>query len=369
MRRIILHATSFKSFWAHYYLYEDNSFYEEFAKLGYQLLLSNQTIITNEDYILFVEARSLGYFKCVLPHLQFSAKIRYLIRYFLNKFKPNSHLNLNIYKQIRKTKTLHRTLLLIFEGKIDAPENHSLELGKLCNIIFTWNDDLVDDRKFKKINWPQPVKWPEFESVPFSKKKLLTNISANKYSSNSLELYSLRRESILFFENRLGDQFDLYGIGWNEPANIWQRRFGVPFVKFRSYKGRVNSKAETFSKYRFALIYENAQVPGWITEKIFDCLRSECIPIYFGAPNVQMYIPSDIFIDRRKFVKDEEILNFILSMDEHVYSKYIERISHYLKSAEFMNHLSTALAARIVEAIERESSYSIKYERRDNLLT
>ena len=48
----------------------------------------------------------------------------------------------------------------------------------------------------------------------------------------------------------------------------------------------------------FAICYENARdIPGYITEKIFDCFFAGCVPIYWGgAPNVTDHIPANTFI-------------------------------------------------------------------------
>lgn len=356
MPRIILHATNFNGFWAHYSLLNDDFFATTLRNRGYELLKSNECDLKDDDYVLFLEAKSLNFGRYLLTHCGLAGGLKFLIRnILLNARKRVTH-NSDMYEQCRKRNMLDRTLLLVLEGKIDAPENHSLDLGRLCKFIFTWNDDLVDNKKFIKTNWPQPIIWPEIQHVAFSKRKLLTNISANKFSSNDLELYSLRRKSIQYFENRFGDQFDLYGIGWNKPASLAQRKFGAPVIKFKSFKGEVLSKSDTFSKYRFALIYENAQVSGWITEKIFDCIRSMCVPIYLGAPNIDRFVPNDLYIDRQNFKNDEELADFLLKIDEGEYQKYLDNISSFLISREFTNHLSTALAEKIIASIESDES-------------
>ncbi len=41
--------------------------------------------------------------------------------------------------------------------------------------------------------------------------------------------------------------------------------------------------------------------PGYITEKIWDSFKARSIPIYWGASNIEEYIPINTFIDFRKF--------------------------------------------------------------------
>ena len=152
----------------------------------------------------------------------------------------------------------------------------------------------------------------------FGDKKLCALISGNKKVSHKLELYSEREKTIRWFENNALDDFDLYGIGWDKytSENRYIRFLVLKVAKlsklltpyFPSYKGMVESKLETLSKYKFAICYENAQmIPGYITEKIFDCFFAGCVPVYWGAPNITEHIPQNCFIDRRKFKSHEEL--------------------------------------------------------------
>lgn len=49
-------------------------------------------------------------------------------------------------------------------------------------------------------------------------------------------------------------------------------------------KTRFNdNKAEFLKQYRFYICPENASVEGYVTEKLFHCIGSGCVPIYWGA--------------------------------------------------------------------------------------
>src|SRR5205823_2205241 len=92
-------------------------------------------------------------------------------------------------------------------------------------------------------------------------------------------------------------------------------------------------KLNTYKKYRFCICFENTHtIPGYITEKIFDVFAAGCVPIYWGPDNIEEYIPEGCFIDYRKFKSDEEMLEFITSMQEDEYNQYIKNIRRFLKS-------------------------------------
>ncbi len=154
----------------------------------------------------------------------------------------------------------------------------------------------------------------------FFEKKLCTLVSANKTSKHPLELYSEREEAIRFFEDKPAGEFEFYGQRWDKAG-------------YKNYRGAPENKFEVMKNYRFSICYENTRdLKGYITEKIFDSFASGCVPVYWGASNVQDYIPENCFIDRRKFQDNEELYRFLKSMDEKTYNQYLENIQAFLKS-------------------------------------
>ncbi len=344
MKKLVLHAATFATFWAHYAVYQDRGFIDRLASLGYGLFLSNQTDLQNADYILFSEATSVGLQKFGLLN-----KIKYVAKILLGKTSLQAR---DVYAECQASGLYGKTAMIALEGVMGLPENHLPELSEMFPVVFTWNDTLVDGKRFLKYRWPQPTVWPRIESIPYNNKKVLVNISANKYASHSLELYAARRNSIRYFERQLGEQFDLYGIGWNIPATRSQRYLKTPVPLYSSYKGQVTSKATVFPRYRFALCYENAVVPGWITEKIFDCMRSDCVPIYWGAPNITDYVDAEAFVDRRRFKSDAELEAYLLSITEQEYERFQTAMQAYLQSERFAKFLSPAFADTIIRNLE-----------------
>lgn len=230
--------------------------------------------------------------------------------------------------------------LLLLESQIVRPDNFEAENHKYFKKIFTWRDDLIDEEKYFKINYAQSI--PEkIEVDPKGKDKLCTMIVGNKHFSHPLELYSERIKVIRWFEKNHPEDFDLYGVGWDEylfkGAFSKMNRFGtikkVLKSNYPSYKGRIESKREVLQNYKFAICYENARdIPGYITEKIFDCFFAECVPIYWGAPNVREHIPQDTFIDRRDFKNHTDLFNYINNMPQDKYTRYLEAINNFVKS-------------------------------------
>lgn len=244
--------------------------------------------------------------------------------------------NLQYVQQCVKNGWQKKLVLVLWEGPVVQPINWRLENHQLFDKIFTWDDDYVDNKKYFKLYYPQPeLPFRAFE-VPFSQKKLCTMITANKFYNQLGEIYSERVRAIKFFESKFPGDFDLYGIKWDKPVRRLHKWFPFLAPHYESYRGPVAEKGPVFSRYKFAVCYENTEgLRGYVTEKIFDCFRGGCIPIYLGAENIEDFVPTDTFIDKRKFASYDELLSFLQAITEKEYNQYMNNIGDYLKSDKF----------------------------------
>jgi hypothetical protein len=251
--------------------------------------------------------------------------------------------------------------LIIFESELIKKENFDFNNHLLFEKIFTWSDILIknDHEKYTKLNFSYDL--PK-KIIRYQKKKLCTLIAGNKRLNHPLELYSKRVEVIRWFEKNHIEDFDLYGIGWDRYYFSGPKLFrGLNRVNlitrllasdFPSYKGRVDSKKEVLKKYKFSICFENAKdIPGYITEKIFDCFFSGCVPIYWGANNIEEHIPKDCFIDYTQFSGLEEMYKYLKYMPDDVYQKYLDNIDKYLNSEACYSYSIEFFSNKIVDSV------------------
>jgi len=249
-------------------------------------------------------------------------------------------------KTLPSSNKIRKSYLILVESELIRPDNYDIKKHKYFNKIFTWHDELVDNKKYFKLNFSHL--FPKSINTDLSKKeKLCTLIAGNKKVNHPLELYSKRIEAIRWFEQNHLEDFDLYGVGWgkyrfNGPKII--RAFNrVPYLpqlfakltgqNYISYKGMVDNKNKTMDKYKFSICYENAKdIPGYITEKIFDSFFAGCVPIYWGTNNILNYVPKECFIDFRDFNSYEKLFNFIKNISDEEYVMYLNNIEKYLNS-------------------------------------
>jgi len=61
-----------------------------------------------------------------------------------------------------------------------------------------------------------------------------------------------------------------------------------------------NARKEDFlQKYKVYLAFENSAEPGYVTEKIMDGYAAGAVPVYWGAPDVDNYVPPNSMIHVR----------------------------------------------------------------------
>ena len=121
---------------------------------------------------------------------------------------------------------------------------------------------------------------------------------------------------------------------------------------FPSYRGKVERKIDVLRRTRFSICYENMRdMPGYITEKLFDCFFAGCIPVYWGANNIAEHVPPDCFIDRRQFADMSAVYAYLKSMDQQTYKGYQQRIAAFLESDAAKPFSAETFAETIVSTI------------------
>jgi alpha(1,3/1,4) fucosyltransferase len=251
--------------------------------------------------------------------------------------------NLSIVKEERILSFLQSSelILVLWEPPTVLPQQYSKYIHKYFKKILTWDDDLVDNKKYFKFNYA--ACHPMLKNiVPYSQKKFCCMICANKSSKYKNELYSERRNAIQFFEKKeMRKYFDLFGWDWARNG-------------YKNYKGQIPSKINVLKNYKFSICFENTKNhKGYVTEKIFDCFQAGVIPIYLGAPNVTDYIPDNCFIDFRKFKDYKRLFSYLKHMTQVEYETYIENIRRYLDSKRSEEFKKPYFEKRLLEVVVR----------------
>lgn len=102
---------------------------------------------------------------------------------------------------------------MLVESEVIVPRNWDIETQGQFSRLFTWRDSWIDNDRFFRLNYPNPIDTSDAELR--QPDRFCTLIAGNKLSSHPLELYSKRRQAIRWFERHHPEEFDLYGVGWD----------------------------------------------------------------------------------------------------------------------------------------------------------
>jgi hypothetical protein len=268
------------------------------------------------------------------------------------------------YRRLRH-KAGKKIYLFLFENAANRPDEYWRWNLRDFNKVFTWNPQMVDNRKFFQFHYSMRVPAP-FTINRAEKTKFCVTVASQKYNAHPKELYSERVRAIRWFERRHPEELDLYGQGWDRRyftgglarLNLLLLKIYPQFFpkslrsnRFPSWRGAVASKNATMRQYRFALCYENASFPGYVTEKIFDGFFAGCVPIYLGAPDVTDFIPARAFIDMRNFKNYDELYSFLKGMTQAEYESYLGAIEDFVRGERIQPFSADGFADVILRQI------------------
>lgn len=167
---------------------------------------------------------------------------------------------------------------------------------------------------------------------------------AREYAS--LQLHDERLAAISHFGRK--GVLDLYGSGWGNLNNLpprWQGELSATVSRLNPVP--CGDKLVTMANYKFALCFENVEFPGYVTEKVIDCLVAGVVPIYWGAPNISEFIPVTCFIDARKFRSLDALDAYLRKISEVHWSEIVSHGRAFLQSIAGQRYSYTGFAERM----------------------
>lgn len=80
------------------------------------------------------------------------------------------------------------------------------------------------------------------------------------------------------------------------------------------------------STYKFYLAFENSLCYGYITEKLFDTLKYDIIPVVFGYGNYSYYVPKSAYINAMDFRSPKHLADYMLYVGSNktLYNSYFK---------------------------------------------
>jgi len=221
-----------------------------------------------------------------------------------------------------------RIALILFEPPVVQPETYNMAEHRRFTKVFTWSPHWQGKGpRYAPVVAPQQIVTRTPEEIAFEQRKLLCNFSGYKHSRHPQELYSAREHTIRYMEASHPDEFEHFGPGWS--GEQWP-----------SWRGTVPDKFTVYPRFRFGLCYENMRdEPGYITEKIIDCMAAGTVPVYWGCPEIAELVPVEAFVDKRQFKDDAEMVAYLRVMPAQQWQQMRKAGLEYVSSKIFSDSL------------------------------
>jgi hypothetical protein len=86
-------------------------------------------------------------------------------------------------------------------------------------------------------------------------------------------------------------------------------------------------RLDSLEKYKFNISVENEYQKNWITEKFYDSVLTDTIPIYFGCKNIKEIFPEDGYILINDINNLDEIRELFININENSDEIYKQKIN------------------------------------------
>ena len=162
-------------------------------------------------------------------------------------------------------------------------ENWQRDLNKFCKFVVAQSKDMFSGNNIIEhpmFMFTESTDSHEFyRNNDFKKTRRMSIISSNYgHKYNYIKRHALFNALL---ETDL--DIDFYGRRWQ--------------LEDPRYKGAPYNKSEAIVDYEYSIAIENSSFKNYLTEKFFDLVVCNTVPIYYGCPNVSEIYPSDSFIE------------------------------------------------------------------------
>ena len=152
----------------------------------------------------------------------------------------------------------------------------------------------------------------------FNKTKKISSIVSKLGEKNeSIPKGCLYRERFNLIKNLISkfNNIDFYGWGKNN-SNL---------------KGDLIEKKDALEQYKFSICIENSNEKNYISEKFYDCILTDTIPIYYGCKNIKEIWPEKGYILLEDITNLESVSKTIKNIEQNTDSIYHEMLPELRK--------------------------------------
>uniref|UniRef100_A0A1B0EUU0 Fucosyltransferase n=1 Tax=Lutzomyia longipalpis TaxID=7200 RepID=A0A1B0EUU0_LUTLO len=199
-------------------------------------------------------------------------------------------------------------------------------LEEIYNLTMTYRRDsdiywpygFITDQKIQYVDDLQAPKWksPVFDdnasNIALERVKTKTRLAA--WFVSNCKPASKRHNLVKVLQKHIG--IDVYGKCGNFTCDIKDSNHCYEMVE---------------EKYFFYFSFENSLCKDYLTEKVFNVMKYNVVPVVYGGANYSHHLPPHSYIDANDFATATELANYLkyLASNPHEYVKYFWWKTHY----------------------------------------
>jgi hypothetical protein len=207
----------------------------------------------------------------------------------------------NFGQRNREEKYMKVPVRIFYTGENRRPWNY------FCHYSISFDHDILDNRNYRLplhvlANWHQV-----HEGMPNALEKRRTFKSyfpEKKFCSFVVKNGACKMRNDFFQKLSAYKSVDSAGPLFNNVTPLPQG------------EGGVKAKHQFLNQYKFNMCFENGSYPGYCTEKLFEALYADTIPIYWGSPTAALDFNSKAFLSWHDYMDDDLLLKRIRELDE-----------------------------------------------------
>jgi hypothetical protein len=91
------------------------------------------------------------------------------------------------------------------------------------------------------------------------------------------------------------------------------------------YEDQYFAKLKFMKPYKFDIVFENCELPGYTTQRMIHAMQSFCIPIFWGNPLVQRDFNTKSFLNYYDYGSVDKLVEKVIEVDndDKLYEKYL----------------------------------------------
>ncbi|ROL59393.1 glycosyltransferase [Bacteroidetes/Chlorobi group bacterium ChocPot_Mid] len=141
---------------------------------------------------------------------------------------------------------------------------------------------------------------------------------------------------------------------------------------------KAEDKWEFMKPYKFTIAFENEEADYYTTEKIYEAMKVNSLPIYWGNPKIGLDFNTKSFLNYYDFNNDEELIEKIIEIDKNddLYFQYLKEpnfvnneLNQFVKKENILNQFDRIFKNDIVTVSSKSKVFSKNnFERRFAIL-